>query len=380
MSPSSSRRNNITTAFPLYLTVNQMEDVLVKAKATMVVSPPAKTNSDRIKHNNIDDGDEVSAINNDNSKEEEEPLVAWVGRHQDADYWAVYLKDDDIQADNDGEEENGSAEPKLLVLESILTEVTSISTSEETTEFLPRCKPLREFGDSLASSLDAAVLATANGLVEFHKSHGYCSSCGEATKPSKAGSCRTCSNEGCVRSVVYPRIDSATIMLVTSPCEGWALLGRKRSWPAGRYSTLAGFCEVGETLEECLARETLEESGVVVDPASVRFVASQPWPFPRSLMVGFRAAAAAAAVAGEDPSERSSSLTTTTPSSLPEITVDASEMEDIRWFPKHFVKERLSSSDGSTALTYEPDDAEAEFHVPGKASLARRLIAEWADE
>ncbi|OEU13924.1 hypothetical protein FRACYDRAFT_163975, partial [Fragilariopsis cylindrus CCMP1102] len=109
----------------------------------------------------------------------------------------------------------------------------------------------------------------------------------------------------------YPRIDSATIMLVTSPCENYALLGRKKSWPAGRYSTLAGFTEVGETLEECCRRETFEESGVVVDPASVRFDASQPWPFPRSLML----------------SSPSQPL-------LPEIIVDTNEMEDIRWFAK----------------------------------------------
>lgn len=186
-----------------------------------------------------------------------------------------------------------------------------------------------------------------------------------------------CSNENCRRSV-YPRIDSATIMLVTSPCEKYALLGRKSSWPAGRFSTLAGFCEVGETLEECCQRETFEESGVVVDPASVRFDASQPWPFPRSLMVGFRARAMSTVISTTDVVGESK-LSSPSQPLLPEIIVDTNEMEDIRWFAKEFVKERLSLS-GSTALTYQPNDAEAEFSIPGKASIARYLITKWTDE
>ena len=278
---------------------------------------------------------------------EEEPLIVWVGKYENEDYWVVKL--------NDHTEEGSKAK-----LESILLD--SYSSESGDTEVLLDCKPLREFGDSLQDSLDAGISATANGLVEFHKSHGYCSFCGGPTKSTKAGASRTCTNEDCRKSV-YPRIDSAAIMLVTSPCESYALLGRKRSWPSGRYSTLAGFCEVGETLEECCQRETYEESGVVIDPRSVRFVASQPWPFPRSLMVGFRAKAMSSSEA--EP--------------LPEIIVDTNEMEDIRWFDKDFVKESLKLS-GSTALTFQPSEVESEFHVPGKASLARFLIKEWVDE
>jgi NAD+ diphosphatase len=226
------------------------------------------------------------------------------------------------------------------------------------------CKPLREFGDLLEASHDAGILATANGLVEFHKSHGYCSRCGGRTQATKAGASRTCTKEGCRKSV-YPRIDSATIMLVTSPCENYALLGRKRSWPLGRYSTLAGFCEVGETLEECCQRETYEESGVVIDPKSIRFAASQPWPFPRSLMVGFRAKAMA--------------MPSLAAAALPKIVVDTNEMEDVRWVAKDFVKESLKLN-GSTALTFQPNEEESNFHVPGKASLARFLITEWVYE
>ena len=150
-------------------------------------------------------------------------------------------------------------------------------------------------------------------------------------------------------------------MLITSSCGQYALLRRKRQWPKGRYSTLAGFAEVGETLEECCIRETFEESGVSVDPSTVGFVASQPWPFPRSVMVGFQGSAIKN---GDD-------------GILPKINVDVNEMEDIQWFAKDYVKQRLSG--GSTALGFKPNKSEAEFHIPGKSSLARLLITSWTD-
>jgi NADH pyrophosphatase NudC (nudix superfamily) len=334
---------SVTTASPLYLTVTQLVDVL------------SRTNTAVSSTFSIDNDDNQISIM------KEEPLIAYVGKYQDMDYWVVHLKD------GGNKDDERIAESQFL-LKSTLSTSTMISSGGK---LISQCKPLREFGDSLESSHDAGILATANGLVEFHKSHGYCSRCGGSTKSSKAGGSRTCTNESCRRSV-YPRIDSATIMLVTSPCENYALLGRKKSWPAGRYSTLAGFTEVGETLEECCRRETFEESGVLVDPASVRFEASQPWPFPRSLMVGFRAKAMSTVTSTATTVVGESNL-------LPEIIVDTNEMEDIRWFAKEFVKERLSL-DGSTALTFQPNAAEAEFHIPGKASLARYLISRWTDE
>jgi NADH pyrophosphatase NudC (nudix superfamily) len=120
-------------------------------------------------------------------------------------------------------------------------------------------------------------------------------------------------------------------------------------------------------LEECCKRETFEESGVRVDPSTVEFVASQPWPFPRSLMVGFQASAASLQMTDDGSSN-----------SLPDIQIDTNEMEDIQWFSKDYVKERLSG--GSTALGYVPSNkSEEEFHIPGKASLARLLITRWAE-
>lgn len=314
-------------ASPLYLTVGQLDRIIEGLKSTDI------------------------SENDDSLSKSSEPLVAWVGKYENEEFWVVNVHDEK------GTDESEKIEPKAL-LESTQLDLELSGSNEN--NFRLECKPLREFGDSLQESYDAGILATANGLVEFHKSHLYCSYCGGPTKVTKAGASRTCIKEGCGKTI-YPRIDSATIMLVTSPCEKYALLGRKRSWPNGRYSTLAGFCEVGETLEECCRRETYEESGVLIDPDSIRFVASQPWPFPRSLMVGFRAKAMAL------------------PSSLPEIFVDTNEMEDICWFEKDFVKDSLMLN-GSTALTFQPSKEESKFHVPGKASLARLLLTEWVDE
>mmetsp|Transcript_55052 Transcript_55052/g.133753 ORF Transcript_55052/g.133753 Transcript_55052/m.133753 type:complete len:369 (-) Transcript_55052:714-1820(-) len=319
------------------------------------------------------------------------PLLMWVGSHDDTNYWAVHLwtlddDDDDVNHNDNDNDESADLSSKLL-------EPLAPST------YL--CKPLREYGDTIVSSFHAGIAATANGLIEFHKSHKFCTLCGSPKIPAKLGSCRQCTNskmmssssssstttsgsgvssEGmaktCKSRSVYPRIDVATIMLITSPCNNYALLGRKKFWPKGRFSTLAGFCEVGETLEECCIRETYEESGVHVDGSSVRFVASQPWPFPRSMMVGFHARAKHA------PTTPTATTHTNNDSSslLPQIVVDTNEMEDIQWFKKDFVRRGITSSAGSTALTFQPDDVESIFHIPGRSSLARVLISQWAME
>ena len=263
----------------------------------------------------------------DSQKESGADLLAWVGQLQGVDYWVVYLSDE------------------CALPGSLPTAGTMLA-------------PLREFGDLLSSSTDSAILATANGIVEFHNSHPYCPKCASSTIPAKAGACRKCT--GC-RTSHYPRIDVASIMLITYG--NHALLGRKANWPKGRYSTLAGFAEVGETLEECCVRETLEESGVQADLSSVQFVASQPWPFPRSLMVGFTATAI-------NPNGGDTAL--------PPIQINKDEMDDIRWFSRDYVAARLEG--GSTALGFQPNEIEQDFHIPGKASLARVLITQWAME
>mmetsp|Transcript_55049 Transcript_55049/g.133732 ORF Transcript_55049/g.133732 Transcript_55049/m.133732 type:complete len:390 (-) Transcript_55049:714-1883(-) len=374
---NNADNDDTDVTIPLYLSPSEMDLVLTSSSNLSV------QNLAELSNGGVSDEKSGDVTENDQTTTPQQtPLLMWVGSHDDTNYWAVHLWTDD---DND---ESADSSSKLL---QPLARSTYL------------CKPLREFGDTIVSSFHAGIAATANGLIEFHKAHKYCTLCGSLTIPAKLGSCRQCTNskmmpsssssssssktnresgnsEGmektCKSRSVYPRIDVATIMLITSPCNNYALLGRKKFWPKGRFSTLAGFCEVGETLEECCIRETYEESGVQVDESSVRFVASQPWPFPRSMMVGFHARAKHA------PTTPTATTHTNNDSSslLPQIVVDTNEMEDIQWFKKDFVRRGITSSAGSTALTFQPDDVESIFHIPGRSSLARVLISQWAME
>jgi len=204
---------------------------------------------------------------------------------------------------------------------------------------------LRTFGEDL-QDIDAALLSTARGMMIFHSNTKFCSSCGSKTITYKAGSARKCTNQDCKKSH-YPRIEPASIMLIVSKDNEYALLGRKKEWIKGRYSTLAGFLEVGETIEMCMIRETLEESNVVVDPDTVKIIATQPWVFPSSLMVGCYG------VAKND--------------GLPSIKVD-DEMEDVKWFHRSEVKAGLLSKGENGTLNF-----------PGKSSLGRYLINRWIE-
>ncbi len=144
---------------------------------------------------------------------------------------------------------------------------------------------------SLMMPQEAALLALARAMIHWTRSHRYCGTCGTAKQMQQGGFLLLCSNQDC-GSQTFPRTDPAVIMLVEDrPEEGPArcLLGRGLGWPEGRFSTLAGFVEPGETLEAAVAREVLEETGIKV--GQVSYLASQPWPFPASLMLGFRALA-----------------------------------------------------------------------------------------
>src|SRR5690606_16065858 len=127
--------------------------------------------------------------------------------------------------------------------------------------------------------------AQAVALANWHATHGYCARCGAATVATQAGYVRRCPEEG---SEHYPRTDPVVIMLVVDENDR-ALLGRNSAWPPGRFSTLAGFVEPGETLEQAVVREVHEETHVRVH--ACRYVGSQPWPFPASLMLGYFARA-----------------------------------------------------------------------------------------
>ena len=146
---------------------------------------------------------------------------------------------------------------------------------------------LRQVG-ALLDDHDAGLLVTAVALANWHRTHTHCPRCGSPTSLAGGGWLRTCPADG---SEHYPRVDPAVIMLVHDGADR-CLLGRQASWPQGRFSTLAGFVEPGESAERAVAREVAEEAGIAVE--EVRYRASQPWPFPSSLMLGFTARAVSA--------------------------------------------------------------------------------------
>ncbi|HKF72689.1 MAG TPA: NAD(+) diphosphatase [Stellaceae bacterium] len=192
---------------------------------------------------------------------------------------------------------------------------------------------LRRVGPLLARP-DGALLAYARGILHWHGRHRFCGVCGSTTRSEEGGHVRRCVNAGC-NAAHFPRTDPAVIMLVTDGDR--ALLGRQKVWAKGQHSTLAGFVEPGESLEEAVAREVREETGIVVD--DVTYHSSQPWPFPASIMLGFTARA----------------VTT-------ELQVDPEELEAARWFDRGFI------------LGHAEDDT---FRLPRRDSIARRLIEDW---
>jgi NAD+ diphosphatase len=140
---------------------------------------------------------------------------------------------------------------------------------------------VRDIAPRLAQD-EGGLIAYAAALLNWHRRHRFCSVCGHPSDVEEAGLLRRCPACGAEH---HPRTDPVVIMLVVDEPRDRVLLGRQASWPPGRYSALAGFVEPGESLEDAVAREVLEEAGVEV--AGARYVSSQPWPFPSSLMLGF---------------------------------------------------------------------------------------------
>lgn len=235
-----------------------------------------------------------------------------------------------------------ASQPKLVVFlgERDGTSYFALDVSGHEENDLPGLFPapatfldLRAVG-GLMDRQEGALLAYARGILHWHARHRHCGVCGAPTRPEAAGHVRRCTDAAC-NAEHFPRTDPAVIMLVTHGDH--ALLGRQRIWPAGMHSTLAGFVEPGESLEEAVVREVFEESGVrVVD---VRYHSSQPWPFPSSIMLGFHATA-----------------------TTRDLAVDPEELETAGWFSRDFLQQ-----------THDPE----RFRLPRVDSIARRLIEDW---
>ncbi|WP_232533896.1 NAD(+) diphosphatase [Plantactinospora sp. KBS50] len=186
---------------------------------------------------------------------------------------------------------------------------------------------------------EAALQAYARGLLYWHRGQGFCGACGGPTRVRDGGQLRVCAGADCGR-LLFPRIEPAVIVLVEAPGDpNRCLLARHRGAGPDGFSLIAGFVEVGESLEDAVRREAAEEAGIRL--ASVRYRASQAWPFPAGLMVGFTAVAA-----------------------TEEVTVDGVELVDARWFTRDQLRERAAAG-----------------HPPGRDdSIDRLLFTGWLSD
>ena len=184
----------------------------------------------------------------------------------------------------------------------------------------------------------AAIYGTARSLIDWHHRHGFCARCGGATKLFRAGWGRKCS---ACDADHFPRVDPVVIML--AEFEGKVLVGRQPRFPPRNYSALAGFLEPGESIEEAIRRELFEEAGVEV--SNVRYIASQPWPFPTaSLMI---------ACIGQARSDA--------------LTIDTTELEDAMWVSREDVEAALAGREG------------ARFNAPPRFAIANTLLRAWLE-
>ena len=186
----------------------------------------------------------------------------------------------------------------------------------------------------------AAILAQARSMIDWHQRHGFCAVCGAPSTVTDGGYARKCNDEAC-GAQHFPRTDPVVIMLIEQG--GDCLLGRSKMFAPGSYSALAGFMEPGESIEEAVRREIVEEVGI--KSGAVRYIASQHWPFPSSLMIGCVAEAE-----GRD------------------ITLDPAELEDARWFSRDDIRAMVDNSQAREGL-----------RMPPPLSLAHQLALRWLD-
>jgi NAD+ diphosphatase len=231
------------------------------------------------------------------------------------------------------------------------------STQEDLTE-MGQWQGLRKVTANL-SAIDASVLALAKGLVHWHISHQFCGQCGHGNRSVEAGHARRCSE---CRNMTFPRTDPAVIMLVEKMfIDGIprCLLGRQSSWAEGIYSTLAGFVDPGETLEQAVIREVVEETAVAVE--NPKYIASQPWPFPASIMLGFTAVAT---------SEK--------------IDISQDDLDDAQWFSREQLSQFGVNASANTAVsdgekaTAPPDSPQ--YKMSSGDSISSYLINAWKNK
>ena len=192
-----------------------------------------------------------------------------------------------------------------------------------------------------------AILAQGRSMIDWHKRHQFCSTCGAPSKSSQGGYLRMCSGDGC-GAQHFPRTDPVVIMLATRGDR--CLLGRQPGFPPNMYSALAGFMEPGETVIDAVRREVMEEAGIKV--GKVHYRGTQPWPFPSSLMIGCRADAESE-----------------------EITIDGQELEDARWFDRAEIIAALENP----SINLEDQNWQG-LAVPPPMAIAHHLIRDWAFE
>jgi NAD+ diphosphatase len=252
---------------------------------------------------------------------------------------------DDVRAvEVDGDDLDGSTDPSTVFFLGIDPEgrpcFSALLESDDAGDELAartagQFADLRRVGGLLPAD-EAGLLAYARALTYWHETHRFCGACGSASAVERGGWLRRCSNPDCGRQH-FPRTDPAVIVRVEY--EDRVLLGRQPNWPPKWYSVLAGFVEPGESLEEAVRREVLEESGVTVQ--DIRYDSSQPWPFPASLMLGFTA--------------RAESL---------ELNIDSEELEDARWLTRDEIHAAVAAE---------------ELHLSMKQSISRHLLDSWLE-
>ncbi|KAM3868422.1 NAD-capped RNA hydrolase NUDT12 [Diretmus argenteus] len=228
----------------------------------------------------------------------------------------------------------------------------AINIDEESNDLLQLSREANSFfpqqlnRDLLQLSEDeAGILSQARAVLAWHSRYSYCPTCGSSTRLEEGGYKRSCLRPDCrslqgIHNTSYPRVDPVVIMLVIHPDGNQCLLGRKKIFPVGMFSCLAGFIEPGETIEEAVRREVEEESGVKVGP--VQYVSCQPWPMPSSLMIGCLAVAVST-----------------------DIRVDENEIEEARWFPRQQVTDALFKG------------AKPAFTLPPRQTIAHQLVRHW---